>query len=56
MTAHLGENYNNKPEFKLKELLDEGEYYDQAHFIKEFKKLVGETPSRYFKRSYASVK
>ena len=25
------------------------DYYDQAHFIRQFKSLVKETPSQYFK-------
>lgn len=33
-----------------------GNYFDQTHFIKDFKKLVGETPSHFFKRNLKIVK
>ena len=37
---------DNKP---LSDLAYEAGFYDQAHFIKEFKNFTGETPERYFK-------
>jgi AraC-like DNA-binding protein len=38
------QNYKN-----LTELAYEGDYYDQTHFIKEFKKFSGMTPSEFIK-------
>ncbi len=32
------------------DLVFEGHYFDQAHFIKDFKSLTGETPGLFFKR------
>lgn len=33
-----------------------GKYYDQSHFIREFKEITGETPDRFFKRDLSNVK
>ena len=33
------------------DLVFEGHYFDQAHFIKDFKSLTGETPGRFFTRN-----
>lgn len=33
-----------------------GRYYDQSHFIREFKEITGETPDRFFKRDLSNVK
>ncbi|HNW81793.1 MAG TPA: helix-turn-helix domain-containing protein [bacterium] len=33
-----------------------GGYFDQAHFIKDFKSIVGETPGHFFKRNREQVK
>lgn len=33
-----------------------GNYYDQTHFIKDFKDIIGETPSSFFKRNLGMVK
>jgi AraC-like DNA-binding protein len=32
----------------LANLADENEYYDQAHFIKEFKEFTGSTPKEFY--------
>ena len=40
------QNYNNV--FSLTELGYEAGFYDQAHFIKEFKTFTGETPEKFF--------
>lgn len=39
----LNEEYKS-----LTELAHEGEYYDQAHFIKDFKELTGYTPKEFY--------
>lgn len=39
------------PEFNAGELMFQGNYYDQAHFIKDFKELTGETPKQFFHHS-----
>lgn len=33
-----------------------GNFYDQSHFINDFKKIVGETPKSFFKRNLDQVK
>lgn len=38
------------PSQSLTELGHESGFYDQAHFIKEFKDFTGETPEQFFKR------
>lgn len=38
------------------ELVCNGNYCDQAHFIKEFKSVVNETPSQFFKRNLQLMK
>lgn len=40
------EQYN--PKSSLTELSHEAGFYDQAHFIKEFKTFTGETPEKFF--------
>jgi AraC-like DNA-binding protein len=40
------EQYN--PKSSLTELSHEAGFYDQAHFIKEFKMFTGETPEKFF--------
>lgn len=43
---HLIEGH--KPQNSLTELSYEAGFYDQAHFIKEFKTFTGETPEKFF--------
>jgi len=38
------------------ELVFDGNYFDQAHFINDFKNIVGETPSFFFKRNLQLTK
>lgn len=38
------------------ELSFDGNYYDQSHFINDFKAIVGETPGYFFKRNLEVVK
>lgn len=40
----------------FQELVFYGNYFDQAHFIKDFKHITGETPSYFFKRNLDVVK
>ena len=44
------------PEFNARELMFNGNYYDQAHFIKDFKELTGETPKQFFRQNSALSK
>lgn len=37
-------------------LVYDGNYFDQAHFIKDFKTITGETPDIFFKRDLRNVK
>lgn len=37
-------------------LIFDGGYYDQAHFIKDFKLITGESPNHFFKRDLQMVK
>lgn len=37
------------------QLVYEGNYYDQAHFIREFKKNIGMTPSLYLSQKYQNL-
>ena len=34
--------------FNAQKMMFDGNYYDQSHFIKEFKELTGETPKQFF--------
>ncbi len=45
---HAIENY--KDSNSMTELGYESGFYDQAHFIKEFKSFTGETPEKFFKK------
>ena len=33
------------------DLVFDGHFFDQSHFIKDFKDIIGETPSYFFKRN-----
>ncbi len=39
----------------FQDMVFEGGYFDQAHFIHDFKKIAGETPSYFFKRNLDNV-
>ncbi|MBK8392823.1 MAG: helix-turn-helix transcriptional regulator [Saprospiraceae bacterium] len=41
----------NKKFTSLTDLAYQGEYYDQAHFIKDFKELTGVTPKEFYKNN-----
>jgi len=37
--------------FNAQKMMFEGNYYDQSHFIKDFKELTGETPKKFFQQN-----
>lgn len=39
----------------FQDMVFEGGYFDQAHFIHDFKKIIGEAPSYFFKRNLDNV-
>lgn len=39
----------------FQDMVFEGDYFDQAHLIHDFKKIIGETPSFFFKRNLKNV-
>ncbi|WP_430817082.1 helix-turn-helix domain-containing protein [Carboxylicivirga sp. RSCT41] len=39
------------PDFSWSNIMDKGGYYDQAHFIREFKQMMGMTPSNWHKNN-----
>jgi len=53
---HLWEEINRQKATSYQDLVYLGNYFDQSHFIKDFKNLVGETPSHFFKRNLKMVK
>lgn len=38
------------------DMVFEGDYFDQAHFIKDFKMIVGESPKLFFKRNHEGAR
>jgi AraC-like DNA-binding protein len=53
---YLWEKINKQKATAYQDLVFFGNYFDQTHFIKDFKNLVGETPSHFFKRNLEVVK
>mgnify|MGYP006277791507 CR=1 FL=1 len=53
---YLWEEINKQKATTYQDLVFFGNYFDQTHFIKDFKNLVGETPSHFFKRNLEVVK
>ncbi|MDZ7743883.1 MAG: helix-turn-helix domain-containing protein [Bacteroidota bacterium] len=53
---YLWEEINSQKTTSYQDLVFYGNYFDQTHFIKDFKTLVGETPSHFFKRNLEIVK
>lgn len=43
----------NKADFQS--MVYEGNYYDQAHLIHDFKKIIGEAPCHFFKKAQANI-
>lgn len=48
--------YLSGQEIDFQNMIFDGRYFDQSHLIRDFKKLVGETPTRFFKRDQEKVK
>jgi len=53
---YLWEEINYHKATCYQDLVFFGNYFDQSHFIKDFKSIVGETPSKFFKRNLNVVK
>lgn len=53
---HIWERIQTNPEIDYQDLIFEGNYFDQTHFIKDFKAITGETPDAFFKRDLSYVK
>jgi AraC-like DNA-binding protein len=49
---HCVTQKSDNPHLSLTNIAYESSYYDQSHFIKEFKAVTGMTPQKYFKSSY----
>lgn len=47
----LWDKIKNENAIDFQELIFYGNYFDQAHFIKDFKLATGEAPSHFFKRN-----
>lgn len=47
---------NGSTTIDYQKLVYDGNYCDQAHFIKDFKSVINETPSRFFKRNLQLIK
>lgn len=45
---YVFKNMLNDHRFDAKKMMFNGNYYDQSHFIKDFKELTGETPRQFF--------
>ncbi|MBD1262181.1 AraC family transcriptional regulator [Maribacter polysiphoniae] len=50
------ESINNANTEKIHHLAYDCGYYDQAHFINDFKKLIGDSPEKFLNSKYAYVK
>jgi AraC-like DNA-binding protein len=53
---YLWKKIKNKQPVDYHSLVYEGNFFDQAHFIKDFKAITGETPDFFFKRNLQNVK
>ncbi len=47
---HLWNRISSNMKMDYQDLVFMGNYFDQTHFIKDFKAITGETPDRFFKR------
>ena len=48
---YLIDKINREKAINFQDLVFDGNYYDQSHFIKDFKAITGETPGYFFKRN-----
>ncbi|MBN1116281.1 MAG: AraC family transcriptional regulator [Bacteroidales bacterium] len=48
---YIFKNMLNDQSFKSQKLMFEGNYYDQSHFINDFKEITGEPPKQFFQHN-----
>lgn len=53
---YLWNRIRDEKEIDYQELVFDGNYYDQSHFISDFKAILGETPTQFFYRNLDVVK
>lgn len=53
---YLWNKINNEASVDYQDLVFDGKFFDQAHFINDFKYITGETPSYFFKRNLQVTK
>lgn len=53
---YLWDKINSENALDYQSLVFDGHYFDQSHFINDFKAIIGETPSHFFKRNLDIVK
>lgn len=54
--GYLWAKINDEKAIDYQELIFDGNYFDQAHFINDFKSIIGETPSFFFNRNLQITK
>ena len=52
---YLWRKIKDEQALNYQELVFDGNYFDQSHFINDFKFIIGETPSHFFKRNLETV-
>lgn len=52
----IWERIKSRESIDYQDIIFEGNYFDQTHFIKDFKDITGETPDVFFKRDLSYVK
>ncbi len=53
---YLWTKIKDEKAINYQDLVFDGNYFDQAHFIKDFKSIIGETPSYFFNRNLQITK
>ncbi len=53
---YLWDKIKNENAFDYQDLVFDGNFFDQSHFIKDFKAITGETPHYFFKRNLEIVR
>ncbi len=48
---YIFKNMLNDQSFNAQKMMFDGKYYDQSHFIKDFKEITGESPKQFFKHN-----